>query len=46
LEAQVVAEAHRDEYNTVRPHSSLGGLTPSEFAAQYENQVADAAALS
>jgi putative transposase len=32
LEAQVVIEAWRIEYNTYRPHSSLGGLTPAEFA--------------
>jgi hypothetical protein len=28
LEAQILAEAWRIEYNTYRPHSSLGGLTP------------------
>jgi transposase InsO family protein len=33
LEAQVVVEAWRVEYNTYRPHSALGGLTPAEFAA-------------
>src|SRR4029453_4682933 len=32
LEAQVVIEAWRVEYNTYRPHSSLGGLTPAEYA--------------
>ena len=32
LEAQVVIEAWRIEYNTYRPHSSLGGLTPAEYA--------------
>ncbi len=31
LEAQVLVEAWRVEYNTYRPHSSLGGLTPSEY---------------
>jgi transposase InsO family protein len=35
LEAQVVTEAWRIEYNTYRPHSSLGGLTPAEFAATW-----------
>jgi transposase InsO family protein len=25
--------AYRDEYNTLRPHSSLGQKTPAEFAA-------------
>jgi putative transposase len=33
-EAQVIVEDWRNEYNTWRPHSSLGGLTPSEYAAQ------------
>ncbi len=27
-------EAGREEYNTQRPHSSLGYLTPAEFAGQ------------
>jgi putative transposase len=35
LEAQVVIEGWRIEYNTYRPHSSLGGLTPAEFAATW-----------
>lgn len=30
VEAQVVVEAWRIEYNTYRPHSALGGLTPDE----------------
>ncbi len=34
LEAQVLAEDFRIEYNSYRPHSSLGGLTPFEFAEQ------------
>jgi transposase InsO family protein len=33
-EAQHIAEAYRVEYNTYRPHSSLGYLTPAEFAQQ------------
>ena len=32
LEAQIVIENWREEYNTCRPHSSLGYLTPTEFA--------------
>ncbi len=31
-EARVVIEDWRNEYNTWRPHSSLGGLTPAEYA--------------
>ena len=33
-EAKVVIEAWRRHYNKVRPHSSLGYLTPAEFVAQ------------
>lgn len=33
-EARVVIEGWRKEYNDLRPHSSLGYLTPSEFAAR------------
>ena len=29
-----IIEAFRDDYNYHRPYSSLGGLTPTEFAAQ------------
>jgi len=35
LEAQVLAEDYRIEYNTYRPHSSLGQLTPAEFAERW-----------
>jgi len=35
IEAQVVIEAWRVEYNTYRPHSSLGGLTPDEYAERW-----------
>jgi putative transposase len=31
-DARRTIEAHRQEYNTYRPHRSLGGLTPAEFA--------------
>ena len=32
-EAREIIERWRDDYNDLRPHSSLGALTPSEFAA-------------
>jgi putative transposase len=35
LEARVVIEAWRVEYNTYRPHSSLSGLTPAEYAERW-----------
>ena len=37
-EARVIIEDWRNEYNTWRPHSSLGGLTPAEYAAQCQHQ--------
>jgi putative transposase len=33
-EARRIIEAWRIDYNTKRPHTSLGGLTPTEFAAR------------
>ena len=38
LEAQVVVEAWRIEYNTYRPHGSLGGLTPTETRAVWTTE--------
>ena len=35
LEAQVVVDGWRTEYNTCRPHSSLGGKTPDEYAKEW-----------
>ena len=32
FEAEVLVESWRIEYNTYRPHSSLAGLTPAEYA--------------
>jgi putative transposase len=32
LEAQVLVEDWRIEYNTLRPHSALGYLTPTDYA--------------
>jgi putative transposase len=31
-EAKIIIEDWRIEYNTYRPHSSLSGLTPTEYA--------------
>jgi putative transposase len=33
-EAREIIEAWRIDYNTNRPHTSLDGLTPTEFAAR------------
>jgi putative transposase len=38
IEAQVVVEAWRIEYNTYRPHSALGGLTPAECFARWTTE--------
>ena len=38
LEAQVVVEAWRIEYNTDRPHGALGGLTPIEVRAAWTTE--------
>ena len=35
LEAQVLVADWRDEYNDYRPHSALGMLTPTAFAARW-----------
>ena len=35
LEAQVLVADWRNEYNTYRPHSALGMLTPTEFAGRW-----------
>lgn len=36
FEARVLIEQWRVHYNTVRPHSALGNLTPRAFANQAE----------
>jgi putative transposase len=36
IEARAVIEAWRKHYNNVRPHSSLGGISPSKFMKKYE----------
>jgi len=35
-EAKGIIETWRRHYNDVRPHSSLGGLAPSEFMRMFE----------
>ena len=39
IEAQVVIEAWRMDYNDERPHGSLNGLTPREFAEQHTTKL-------
>lgn len=40
-EARDVIERWRDEYNTIRPHSSLGHVVPVEFRNRYEKNNTD-----
>jgi putative transposase len=40
-EAKVVIESWRRHYNAVRPHSSLGYLTPEEFVEKYRQTTDD-----
>jgi len=35
-EAKTIIESWRQHYNTVRPHSSLGGSSPTEFRINFE----------
>jgi transposase InsO family protein len=37
-DAQQKVEAWRNEYNSLRSHSSLGGLTPDEFEIQLKKE--------
>lgn len=36
-DAKALIESWRCEYNTVRPHSSLGNLTPAKFAERWQS---------
>jgi putative transposase len=46
-DARAKIEAWRVDYNARRPHSSLGHLTPNDFAAQRQaTRVAEAAVAS
>ncbi len=40
-EAQFLIEKWRREYNEMRPHSSLGNLTPTEYVAQLQETSAE-----
>jgi putative transposase len=42
-EAKVLIETWRRQYNSVRPHSSLGYLTPNEFMAKLNEKAATSA---
>jgi Integrase core domain len=47
LEAQVLVDDWRTEYNTYRPHSSLDGLTPADYAEQWrQTNQSESAAIS
>lgn len=46
LEAKVVIEDWKEHYNEVRPHSSLGYQTPSEFRAGLVNNQTTGARVS
>jgi putative transposase len=45
-DAQTKIEAWRVDYNQRLPHSSLGHLTPDEYAEQRQNRGVDKAAIS
>ena len=45
LEAQMIIEQWRDEYNELRPHSSLGYQTPREFALSTHTELRSGFAL-
>ena len=38
LAAQVIGRAFREEYNTERPHSSIGGQVPAEYRTRLLGQ--------
>jgi putative transposase len=41
LEAQCIARNFRDDYNNVRPHSSIGYRTPADYRAELLRQAPD-----
>src|SRR5215813_418998 len=46
VDAKIVIEQFRRHYNEVRPHSSLGQLTPTEFKQQLESTTNPEQAIS
>ena len=36
LEAKLTIEQWRKEYNRIRPHSSLGNMTPREYSEKHD----------
>ena len=46
LEAKVLVEGHRQEYNDERPHSSLGDQTPAEYAGRGATKLRSGSALA
>lgn len=45
MQARLALEEWRRDYNTVRPHSRIGWLTPADYAAQFSPQRACGAPL-
>jgi putative transposase len=45
-QARTALEAWRRDYNTVRPHSRIGWLTPAAYAARFSPQPGQGAALT
>lgn len=45
-DAREKIEAWRQEYNSFRPHSSLGDLTPAEFTEEYHRNTPDSLLLT
>jgi putative transposase len=43
VEARRAVVAWRQDYNQVRPHSSLGRIPPAQFAEQHRQRAGDAA---
>ena len=41
-QARTEISAWRKDYNEVRPHSSIGGIPPAQFAEQHRRHAGDA----